>query len=378
MKKYQLLIVISILTLFLLRHDFFSFYLLKNIISVQALQIFLSSNTKTDTQKTLYLYNKMANSEAKKNLRIYIERLLAVNTKFTSANHIIDNLISNNDTLIISLFQQLTHDLNISQQDILKQITKLLPSKKVYYSDVHSNNVSLHYTTCDQFQLVSVYISEKKLELDQRVPIILVWKKMSLSQSKNDYLLPIENWSFFEYENTIFQIGYQENLLFDGGFERTLSPQRPGLTLTLPNLVYPGQKEEQFSLIYDPPYEVKNIILRTINKNSSVKGIGLSSNRYLNTLANQKIFIIGRYRSSHNADPRIGVTWYREDLKATHATYIIDKPSTEWITYAGLIDVPSKAKTYQYRVSHFSPNTTLDVDNLGMFIVPSLCSVFSP
>ena len=366
MKKYKLTLVLFALIFTLFRYDYISFFLLKNITSINALYIFSDLNTNINTQTILYLYNKIKSPEIKGKLKPYIERSLVL------AEYKHYESINNNNDITFFLFSHLFYNQDSLRDDILDQIIDTISLKNnSYYSDVHSNNVFLNQTTCEKFQLLAIYISETQLLLDKQVPILLVWKKITSNEGENIKIPIVKNWSFIEYKDVIFQIGHQKNILFDGGFERTFIP-RSGLTATLPFLVYDDQTEQQFNLIYDPPYVVENVILHTTSNSHSA--VGLSSSENPNTLLNQKVLITGRYRSSYNADPRIGVSWYNENLNETFARYIIDKPSLEWTKYAGLISIPNEAKTFQYWVLNVEPNTKLDIDNIGMFAVPSLCS----
>ncbi len=231
-------------------------------------------------------------------------------------------------------------------------------------------------------RLLGGYVDSYAFGFRQPVHLVMVWQIMPEMQSASELDLRDGIWMNRDYDSIllrwrdrVYQAAVIENLIGDGSFESNLLP-REGAVVQLPLSLYGETRNLQdTALVYEPPTDAENIVLRLRGPEGTISGLSSDSL----TLPNDPCvayLVTGRYRSGSDSQPRIGARWLLRTARSWNdnvSTYIVDIASVEWVEFTGLLLPPKDAEGVQLWVMNINSAGDLEVDDLGLFAVTLPC-----
>ncbi|OQA21855.1 MAG: hypothetical protein BWY63_01093 [Chloroflexi bacterium ADurb.Bin360] len=238
----------------------------------------------------------------------------------------------------------------------------------------------IKFDRCSGLELIIAYIGEHRIGFDRLVPIVMIWRLDNKDVSQDDILSVIEpyftsSWHWQQSGNFIFQWGLVTNLLFDGGFERTVLPHA-GFPFQLPKQLYSRQQQQHTQILYDYSQIGKNMALLLDGQGDTPVGLASLPIAISARPISMAYFVTGRYRTDDEAIPRIGLRWLlreAEEWNDNISSYLVHESANEWTPYAGISLPHPEAESFQYWVINADPSSRLYVDNLGVFEIPLPC-----
>lgn len=238
----------------------------------------------------------------------------------------------------------------------------------------------IKFDRCSELELVIAYIGEHRIGFDRLVPIVMIWRLDNKDVSQDDILSVIEpyftsSWHWQQSGNLIFQWGLITNLLFDGGFERTVLP-RTGFPFQLPKQLYSRQQQQHTQILYDYSQIGKNMVLLLDGQGDAPVGLASLPIAISAKPISMAYFVTGRYHTDEEAIPRIGLRWLlreAEEWNDNISSYLVHERANGWTPYAGILLPHPEAESFQYWVINADPSSRLYVDNLGVFEIPLPC-----
>jgi|GEM_PF-6647848 hypothetical protein len=233
---------------------------------------------------------------------------------------------------------------------------------------------------CPGWRLQGVLVDAHELILNQPVHLILVWR---LPQNQVTSLpiaigspmaSPDDLWRLWTWHDYVFQLGIQPNLVTDGGLEHIGLPYQ-GIPPQLPFSLH-GSEGPYTALVYANPDQHEDIVLQ-INGQGQMGSIGLSTLPIgIVDRENTAYLVLGSYRSEGTALPRIGIRWLLEQAKTFRdnaSTFVVTRAMPEWTSFAALLIPPKDASELQYWVVNSDRSSNLQVNDLGLWLVPLPC-----
>jgi hypothetical protein len=252
----------------------------------------------------------------------------------------------------------------------------------VGYAAENISPLAMRFAGCQDIELVGGYVDERDIALDQPVHIVLIWEKhradLSLDQDDETDVGGQDGnfWQWAADESRLLQIGMAANLVPDGGFERTVLP-REGFPHQLPRALYGRQTPDHTALRYGSPVPGENMVLELCGRGDTPAGVGSTPTEIPQARHSTVYLITGRYRTFGDAQPKIGIRWLLEGAARWSdnvSSYAIQQPAAEWTRFAALMTPPEKAIALQYWVLNADAVSRMQVDDLGLFLVPLPCA----
>ena len=274
------------------------------------------------------------------------------------------------------------------REDAIQQLTGILDSQveiadfgRYVYTDVGGpSSFPVAFDQCPQVKLMAIYIGEQSVALRQPVPIVIIWRIGTENLQEKAVLDELfqhnSGWELRRSGRFIFQIGVAINQILDGGFEQIVLP-RAGLPPSLPRRLYVRQTQQHTQVVYESPDTGQNMVLLLDSQGDTSVGLGSSPMAVSATPVQEGYLVTGRYRTTGEAAPRIGIRWLLKDAKEWNdnvSSYIVREAADEWTPFAGILPPHPKAESFQYWVLNADAASQLFVDNLGIFPIPLPCA----
>ena len=222
------------------------------------------------------------------------------------------------------------------------------------------------------------FVDPIDIQLQKPVNVVLVWEPVPETQTmlaprfESHPSISIDGYHLYSWENRLYQVGALDNLIASGGFEGALLPYDGGVTQLPLSLYGDGLIDSnRTALISDPLDDAQNLVLEIRSAGTGISG--LSSNSFpLVDDSCTGYLVTGRYRSSLESSPLIGVRWLLEGAESwddNSSTYVITEPSGDWTRFAALLQPPEDAEALQYWALNRASEGFLQIDDIGLFPV---------
>ncbi len=224
--------------------------------------------------------------------------------------------------------------------------------------------------------LLGGYIDIHDLALQRPVHLAMVWQITPEFASKLSWReFPFEsgNFHFYVWGEQLYQVGTAVNLIPDGGFEAAILP-REGNFLQLPIGLCNGACHCRLTA-RERSMNIENLILEIEGQEQTISGLSTESLPVVVDSCGSYV-LTGEYRTAPSSRPLIGIRWLLEDSQAWDdniSTYIVTQPTPEWTTFSGILQAPQGASALQVWILNINSVGNLQIDNLGLFLVPLPC-----
>jgi len=142
----------------------------------------------------------------------------------------------------------------------------------------------------------------------------------------------------------------------------------------MPLNLFVRQTSEQIERVFES--SAANTILKLNGQGRTAVGVGSPSLSIDDSSENVGYLITGRYHTSEKADPKIGIRWLLEDSVSWNdntSSYVVQQSATRWTRFGAVFTPPDNANGLQYWVLNVDADSSLYVDNLGLFRIPLPC-----
>ncbi len=234
---------------------------------------------------------------------------------------------------------------------------------------------------CEGWTLAGSWVNRWDLALGEPVRLLLAWGRPEAAAqpilgARQPGPEPSASWQIWAWDETLLQAGTAENLIPDGGFELEVAPGRQG-PRQLPKPLFTQQTAADTTVVYEDAARAENLVLQLQGHGNAA--VGVASRTLVLPLPHEgyAYLLTVRYRTEEGADPTTGIQWYVADggeMRLGPLLPIGRQPSDAWRTSRLLAAPPAGIDALALWVMNQNADRWLQVDDLGLFLVPLPCT----
>lgn len=309
--------------------------------------------------------------------RLSLERAeiaLARNDASTSLDYFIEAMNNQNHQVKLQALLGLTRSISdgdevLNHDHLLDEISKIEPEFEV---DLRA---------CEPDLEIGVHIEQGELKADDQVELILTWEvspdnDLNRTNMLDELAATPGQWDLYRIGDRVFLVGTVKNQVNNGSFERVPFARKGTPSGFIP--LYRSQGYYDTAIEYDSwDTDVGRSMVLSLQSNGKAP-VGLGTNKVLvSDNGRRAVFLIaGKYRTTIDAEPKIGIRWLLENATKwsdNSSIYVMKKVFLNWEEFISLQAAPSGTVATQLWILNQDISSGMWADNLILVQIPRPC-----